>query len=178
MKKKIVVLGCTGSIGKSTLKIIDEFSDLFQVVGLTAHSNKDELEKLSKKYNCENVCLSNENADGIEGIKKVISSSNADICVNGIAGAAGLLPSIYTLENGIDLALANKETIVMASHIVYDLAHKNNCKILPVDSEHSAVFNLVEKFGADSVDTVVLTASGGPFRMFTKVQLENIAAHA
>lgn len=174
MKKKIVVLGCTGSIGKSTLKIIEEFSDKFEVVGLTAHSNKTELENLSKKFNCDNICLSNENADGIEGIKKVINQSNADICVNGIAGAAGMLPSIFTLENGIDLALANKETIVMASHIVYDLANKNNCKILPVDSEHSAVFNLVEKFGNDSVESVVLTASGGPFRTFSKEMLKKV----
>ena len=136
MKKKIVVLGCTGSIGKSTLKIVDEFSDSFQVVGLTAHSNKIQLEELSKKYNCKNICLSNPKADGIEGIKKVILESNADICVNGIAGAAGLLPSIYTLENGINLALANKETIVMASHIVYELAAKNNCKILQIGRAH------------------------------------------
>lgn len=172
--KKIVVLGCTGSIGKSTLKIIDEFSDLFQIVGLTAHSNKEQLYNLSQKYNCKNICLSNQNADGIDGIKRVICQSNADICVNGIAGAAGLLPSILTLEQGIDLALANKETIVMASHIVYDLAKKNNCKILPVDSEHSAIFNLVEKFGHDSIDTVVLTASGGPFRAFSKEMLEKV----
>ena len=174
MKKKIVVLGCTGSIGKSTLKIIDEFSDLFQVVGLTAHSNKNQLDELSKKYNCKNICLSNPSADGVEGIKRVIADSCADICVNGIAGAAGLLPSIYTLENGINLALANKETIVMASHIVYELAAKNKCKILPVDSEHSAIFNLVEKFGKDSIESVVLTASGGPFRTFTKEQLEKV----
>lgn len=174
MKKKVVVLGCTGSIGKSTLKIIEEFSESFQVVGLTAHSNKVALEELSQKFNCNNICLSNENEDGIEGIKRVISTSNADICVNGIAGAAGLLPSIFTLENGINLALANKETIVMASHLVYKLAEEHNCKILPVDSEHSAVFNLVEKFGADSLDTVVLTASGGPFRTYTKEMLEKV----
>lgn len=174
MKKKIVVLGCTGSIGKSTLKIVEEFSDLFEIVGLTAHSNKPSLEKISEQFNCKNFCLSSPHYDGIEGIKKVINSSNADICVNGIAGAAGLLPSIFTLEAGIDLALANKETIVMASHIVYDIAKKNSCKILPVDSEHSAVFNLIEKFGSASIENVVLTASGGPFRTFSKEMLNNV----
>lgn len=174
MKKKVLVLGCTGSIGTSTLKIIDEFADNFEVVGLTAHSKENELLQNAKKYSCKNYCLTSDIFDGIEGLKRVIKDSDADICVNGIAGAAGLLPSILVLEHGIDLALANKETIVMASNIVYDLARKNNCSIIPVDSEHSAIFNLVQKFGNENIASVVLTASGGPFRTLPKEDLSKV----
>lgn len=167
--KKIVVLGCTGSIGTSTLDIVRNFPDAFQIVGLTAHSQKQELERLSKEFSCNNVALT---STDITGIEKVISESKADLVVNGIAGAAGLYPSVFTLQNKIDLALANKETIVMAGDLIRSLAGKNNCALLPVDSEHSAVFNLISKYGHDSVDSVILTASGGPFRNVPSEELQ------
>ena len=166
--KKIVILGCTGSIGTSTLNLVREFPDKFSVCGLTAHTNHKKLYALSKEFNCLNALLSK---DDPGAIKKVIANSGADIVVNGIAGAAGLEPSAFTLQEGIDLALANKETIVMAGPIIKSLAKKNHCRILPVDSEHSAIFNLITNYGAKTVDSIILTASGGPFRTWTKDEL-------
>ncbi len=169
MKKKVLILGCTGSIGTSTISIIREFSHLFEVCGITAHTNKDALDTLSKEFNCKSLLTS-----GTENLEDFIQSSNADICVNGISGSAGLMPSIYSLKSGINLALANKETIVMASDIVKKLAKENNCTILPVDSEHSAVFSLIERYGRENIDKIILTASGGPFRNYSLQDLTAI----
>ncbi|OJF77688.1 MAG: 1-deoxy-D-xylulose-5-phosphate reductoisomerase [Treponema sp. CETP13] len=169
--KKIVVLGCTGSIGTSTLNIIREFPDRFTVCGLTAHTKRKELYTISKEFDCLNALLTSEDENAS---KKVIANSDADIVVNGIAGAAGLAPSVYTLQQGIDLALANKETIVMAGSIIKKLASTNHCRILPVDSEHSAIFNLIENYGHDAVDSIIITASGGPFRTWPKDKLASI----
>ncbi len=167
--KKVLVLGCTGSIGTSTLEIMREFPQLFTVCGLTAHSNKDTLVSLSKEFNCP--CLLTSKQDDLFSF---IKNTNADIAVNGISGAAGLLPSVYCLENSIDLALANKETVVMAWHIIKQLAKDNNCKILPVDSEHSAVFSLTEHFSKQNTAKIILTASGGPFKDFSYEQLQTV----
>lgn len=160
--KKLLILGCTGSIGTSALNIAREFPTKFKVVGLTAHNSKEKLEKLSQEFGNVPVCLTGKELP--EALEKFISSCGADIAVNGIAGSSGLLPSVYVLRSGMDLALANKETIVMAGPLVAQLAQKHHCKILPVDSEHSAVFTLVQKFGAEAIAEIVLTASGGPFR--------------
>ena len=166
--KKILVLGCTGSIGTSTLNIIRKFSQDFSVVGLTAHSSEEKLIELSKEFNAP-YCLTGKTS--VQQLEDFITASHADIAVNGIAGAAGLLPSVMVLKAGIDLALANKETIVMAGPLVEKLAQQHNCSIYPVDSEHSAVFTLVNKFGSASVKEVILTASGGPFRNTPKEKL-------
>lgn len=166
--KKIVILGSTGSIGTNTLNIIREFPDKFMVTGLSAHTNEKKLYELAKEFHCLNSLLTKNDPNAI---KKIIANSNADIVVNGIAGASGLEPSVFTLQQGIDLALANKETIVMAGSIIQAIADRNHCKILPVDSEHSAIFNLIEKHGKESVDSVILTASGGPFRSWPKGKL-------
>lgn len=160
--KKILVLGCTGSIGTSTLDIVREFPDRFQVVALTAHSSKEKLDSLSCEFGGVPTCLTSQEPP--EALEHLISTCGADIAVNGIAGSPGLMPSVYVLQAGMDLALANKETIVMAGPLVAQLAERNDCRILPVDSEHSAVFTLVQKFGADTIGQIVLTASGGPFR--------------
>ncbi len=159
MKKRVLVLGCTGSIGSSTISIIRDFPHLFSVCGLTAHSNKALLESLAKEFNCNYVLTSTEN-----NLESFINSCNADICVNGISGSAGLYPTVLCLKAGIDVALANKETIVMASEIVMSIAKENNCKIIPVDSEHSAIFSLINKHGREHVSKIILTASGGPFK--------------
>ena len=169
MKKKVIVLGATGSIGKSSLEIMSTLPDLFEIVGITANKNANSLLALSKQYGCKNICLCSES--GTESIKHLIEKTKPDIVINGIAGSAGLLPSVYVLESGIDLALANKETVVMAYPLVRALAKKNNCHILPVDSEHSAVFSLINRYGRENVSKIILTASGGPFRTFTKDKL-------
>lgn len=170
--KRVLVLGCTGSIGTNALNIADNLPDDFKICGIQAHSNKNKLEELSKKYNCPSLLTSKHKSE--KDFQKLIDESKPDIVVNGIAGAPGLLPSKVALENGIDLALANKETIVMAGSLIKKLAKKNNAKLLPVDSEHSAIFNLVERIGKENISKIVITASGGPFRNFTKEQLEHV----
>ncbi len=171
-KKKVLVLGCTGSIGTSTLSILEEFSDTYTVCGLTAHSNAAALHAAAAKFNCSETLLTS-TADK-DQLKQFIAESNADIAVNGIAGSAGLWPSICVLEAGIDLALANKETIVMAAPLVYAIAKRTGARILPVDSEHSAVFTLIEHYGKESLDKIVITASGGPFRKKTADELQQV----
>ena len=160
--KKLLILGCTGSIGTSALNIAREFPTKFKVVGLTAHHSQEKLQELSKEFGGVPVCLTGKESP--EALEHLITTCGADIAVNGIAGSPGLMPSVYVLRAGMDLALANKETIVMAGPLVAQLAQKHQCRILPVDSEHSAVFTLVQKFGADAIKEIVLTASGGPFR--------------
>ena len=171
MKKRVLVLGCTGSIGSQTLDIISHMSDRFSVCGLAAGSSKDKLSLLCKQFNCKGTLFSE---DGIDGIKQLVETCGADIAVNGIAGSAGLEPSLIVLQNGIDLALANKETVVMAWPLVQKLATVNNVHIVPVDSEHSAIFNLVQKIGSSNISELIITASGGPFRTYTKEQLSSV----
>ncbi len=171
MKKRVLILGCTGSIGGQTVDICRNMKDEFEVCGVAAGKNKDAVEKLCKEFNCMGTVFSE---DGIDGIRKLIEQSNADIAVNGIAGSDGFVPSLIVLENGIDLALANKETVVMAWALVKDIASKSNAKIIPVDSEHSAIFNLTQKIGTQNINEIVITASGGPFKNFTKEQLKNV----
>lgn len=170
--KRILVLGATGSIGSSTLDIVRNDPDRFIVTGMTAHRDQYGLDALGSEFPLAETLLT-ANATEHE-IEAFIHRSDADIVVNGIAGAAGLLPSKAALESGKDLALANKETIVMAGSIIRKLAQEKGRKILPVDSEHSAVFNLISAHGADSVESVILTASGGPFRNLPADQLEAV----
>ena len=170
--KKVLVLGCTGSIGTSTLNIIRNESEKFSVCGLSAHTKKESLEFLKEEFNCP-VTLTSE--DGIEGIEKLLDETQPDVVVNGIAGSSGLLPSKLVLERGLKLALANKETVVMAWPLIKKLAEKNKASIVPVDSEHSAIFNLVKQVKKENIDKIILTASGGPFRTYTREQLENVS---
>jgi 1-deoxy-D-xylulose-5-phosphate reductoisomerase len=166
--KHVLVLGCTGSIGTSTLDILRNMPGDFKAVGLTAHSSKDKLAALAAEFACPGVLTSE---TGMNGLTQLIEQTRPDIVVNGIAGAAGLEPSRIVLSHGIDLALANKETIVMAASLIQSLAKENNCRILPVDSEHSAIFNLIERCGKDTVESIIITASGGPFRNLPKEKL-------
>ena len=170
-KKRILVLGCTGSIGTSTLDIIRNESYKFECCGLSANSKKVELEKLSQEFGCPSTLTS---ADGNDGIKRLLEQTHPDIVVNGIAGSAGLIPSILTLEAGIDLALANKESVVMAGPLIFELANKNDCRILPVDSEHSAIFTLINQCGKENVESLIITASGGPFKNLAEEQLTTV----
>lgn len=167
--KKILVLGCTGSIGTSTLDVVREFPERFKVAGLTAHSSGRRLQELADEFGGVPTCLTGR--EPADALQKLVSSCGADIAVNGIAGSPGLMPSVQVLEAGMDLALANKETIVMAGPLVAGLAERNGCRILPVDSEHSAVFTLAQKFGPQSISQIVLTASGGPFRQTSREDL-------
>lgn len=166
--KKVLVLGCTGSIGTNTLDIVRHMPEKFQIVGLTAYTNLEKLKSLAEEFGCAYSPVS---VEGTDGIRRLIDTSKPDIVLNGIAGSAGLEPSCIVLEAGIDLALANKETIVMAGTLIQKLAAKRKCHILPVDSEHSAIFNLIERCGAATVESVIITASGGPFRTLSGEKL-------
>jgi 1-deoxy-D-xylulose-5-phosphate reductoisomerase len=185
MKRKIAVLGATGSIGKSTLDVIASYPDDFEVVLLSANRDLQKLLLTSRVYPSAKLALADiglaSTADarpisfwGPEGLLQAIRESGAHIVVNGIAGSPGLLPSLTALETGADLALANKETIVMAGPLAFEQAKKHHCRIIPVDSEHSAVFQLLEAHGPDALEEIILTASGGPFRQYTKEQLEQV----
>ena len=169
-RKKIIVLGATGSIGSSCIDIVRNNPGLFEITGLSAHRDKSGLEALSKEFAVSKSVLS-----GIEGeaaLLALIKDTDADIVLNGIAGASGLNPSIAALESGKDLALANKETIVMAGPLIRSLSIEKERLILPVDSEHSAIFNLLNVYGKESISEIILTASGGPFRAWDKQRLK------
>lgn len=170
MAKNVLVLGATGSIGTSALDIIRNERDRFTLCGITAGTNRGTLAALSAEFGCPSSLALD---DGTDGIRRLIDRVRPDIVVNGIAGSAGLIPSSIVLESGIDLALANKETIVMASPLMRSLAEQHGCRILPVDSEHSAIFALLERHGKKSVESLIITASGGPFRTWTREQLQH-----
>lgn len=183
--KRVLVLGCTGSIGTSTLDVVREFPDEFKVCGLAAHTSKEKTVRLAAEFNCPYVLTSKEddsNTDEAERvsriIRRIIEETKPDIAVNGIAGSSGLVPSAAVIDAGVDLALANKETVVMAWPIIKALAQKTGSAIIPVDSEHSALFNLLQRIGRENVSRLVITASGGPFRDFTRGELTRVTVEA
>jgi 1-deoxy-D-xylulose-5-phosphate reductoisomerase len=170
VKKRVAVLGATGSIGSSALDVISRAADDFEVVLLSAHTKKAALEKLKDRWPRAVLSLSGKE------LLSAIADSGADITVNGISGAAGLEPSMAAIEAASSLALANKETIVMAGPLVLNRAQEKNVSVIPVDSEHSAVFHLLAAHGRTKVSEIILTASGGPFRNHTYAELENVSA--
>ena len=187
--KNIAILGSTGSIGTQTLSIVDEKNDL-NVVALTCGKNISLMEQQAKKYKPEIICVSDEsdakilkeklaNYDirvvfGMEGLIEAATVKSADIVVTAIVGMIGIRPTIAAIEAGKDIALANKETLVCAGHIIMPLAKEKNVKILPVDSEHSAIFQSLQGSKGAKIEKILLTASGGPFRGKTYEELENV----
>ncbi len=179
--KNILLIGATGSIGKQTLDVVARHSDGFSIAGMSAHFDETGLLDAAARHPHAVLCLSGTKPksgsihySGQEGLRSLIERTDADIVVNAAAGAAGLLPSMYAIGSGKDLALANKETIVMAGRLVLDAAKKAGRAILPVDSEHSAIFNMVERFGRQSVRGVIITASGGAFRDLPVERLQHV----
>jgi len=180
MKKKISLLGATGSIGKSAIDVITRNRDDFEIVLLSAHSNRRELDALSRLWP-KAVCVLTGEVGGKEKLIRSITDVCADITINGISGSAGLEPSLSAINSGSNLALANKETIVMAGELVMSLAKEKNVKIIPVDSEHSAIFKLIEAhcvkenlLNENLIKEIILTASGGPFRKLSLKEMENV----
>lgn len=190
MAKKISVLGSTGSIGIQTLDVARNLN--LEVLGLTANSNIDLLEKQAREFRPlvvavnseEQACelgdrlkdLKTEVLSGAEGIKKAAVIEKADTVVAAIVGIAGLVPTLAAIEAGKDIALANKETLVTAGDLVMNLAKKKNVKILPVDSEHSAIFQCLIGNNNKDVSKIILTASGGPFRGRKLDQLSKVTS--
>src|SRR3954452_167849 len=174
--KKVLVLGSTGSIGTQALEVIGR-SDELQAVGLAAASGWETVVEQAREHRVPTVALDDaEAADqaranwsgrvltGEEGIRELIVSSGADLVLNSIVGAAGLGSTIVALTEGIDVALANKESLVLGGELVMALAEATGARLLPVDSEHSALFQLIGAEAPGTVERLVLTASGGPFR--------------
>jgi 1-deoxy-D-xylulose-5-phosphate reductoisomerase len=190
--KKLVILGSTGSIGTQALEIVASSEEL-QVVGLAAGSRWDLALEQAKQHGVPAVALGDPDAaerargawsgrllTGDEGIRELIAFSGADLVLNGMVGAAGLGPTVVALSEGIDVALANKESLVIGGELTMALAEGTGARLLPVDSEHSALHQLIAAAQPGTVERLVLTASGGPFRGRTDlsdVTVEDALAH-
>ena len=172
MKKKVALLGATGSIGRSALDVLRDKSDQFEPVLLTANKNSGELTKLKKEFPKALTILTN---DDHEELLKAIETAGADISINGISGAAGLESSLAVIRAGSDLALANKESVVMAGELLFSLAREKNVSVIPIDSEHMALYKLINAHGRENTKEIILTASGGPFRNLSKEELKNVS---
>ena len=187
--KKIAILGSTGSIGTQTLELVRDNPEL-QVVGLAAGTNIELLEKQVREFQPKLVSLQRE-ADckelktrladlevqivpGMEGLLAIAEMEEAQLLVTAIVGMIGILPTIAAIKKGKDIALANKETLVTAGHIIMPLAAEMGVSILPVDSEHSAIFQSMQGEKKDRISKLLITASGGPFRGRTRQQLEQV----
>ena len=177
MIKNMSLLGSTGSIGTQALDVAETLN--INVVALTANRNIELLEKQTRKFKPSLVCVSDESlykelktnlndcfvkvVCGMYGLCEAASLSSVDIVLNSVVGIAGLLPTMYAIENSNDIALANKETLVTGGSLIMNAAKKHNCKILPVDSEHSAIFQCIQGTKKEQISKIILTASGGPF---------------
>jgi 1-deoxy-D-xylulose-5-phosphate reductoisomerase len=170
MKKKVAVLGVTGSIGKNALEVLRAGAADFSPVLFSAHRDSAGLAEALAEWPGAQAVLSG-GEGGREALLAAIAAAGAAVTLNGIAGAAGLEPSLAAIDAGSGLALANKETLVMAGSLVKDRAAARGTRIIPVDSEHSAIFHLLEALGASELEEIILTASGGPFRDFSPGEL-------
>ena len=186
--KKIAILGSTGSIGTQALEVIEEQSDLFEAYILTAGNNADLLIKQARKFKPEIVVIGNEDKyetvknalsdlpikvfAGEDSIADVAGMEVSDIVLTAMVGYAGLKPTIKAINAGKTIALANKETLVVAGDLITKLAIKNKVGILPVDSEHSAIFQSMVGEDVRTVEKIIITASGGPFRTLSLKELK------
>ena len=187
--KNVVLLGATGSIGTSSVDVIQQHSDIFNLYAVAANSSVEKVAEIVRKYNVERVCMFNEAAAkklegvlgkkvlaGMDGLCELAADPKADIIINALMGAVGCLPTITAIEHGKHVALANKETMVMAGPVIWDkLAENPKSFITPIDSEHSAIFQCLEGGKRESeVEFLEITASGGPFREWPIEKFENI----
>lgn len=189
-KKQIAILGSTGSIGTQTLQVVEEHPECFEVYAITANTRVDELIQQARKFMPEAVVIADETkypqlkealADlpiktygGYEAICQIVEANPIDVVVTAMVGFSGLRPTINAIKAGKTIALANKETMVVAGELINSLALEHKTPILPVDSEHSAIFQCLAGEMQNKVEKLILTASGGPFRTFTKEQLEHV----
>lgn len=189
VKKRIAVLGSTGSIGTQTLEVVRNNSD-FIIDVLAAGSNVEALEKQVREFSPRLVCVYKEEAagklkasiadtdtlvvTGMEGLIEAARFDTTDTVVTAMVGMIGIRPTIEAIKAGKDIALANKETLVTAGHIIMPLSKKHGVRILPVDSEHSAIFQCLNGEHGEQIDKILLTASGGPFRGKTREQMRDV----
>lgn len=189
--KKLAILGSTGSIGTSTLKVVEKFKDRYRVAALTAGNNIELIQRQIEQFNPLVAAVAGEeqaedlrrllgkkcNAQilsGMEGFIRASTMKKVDMVVSAMSGAAGLIPTYEAIKARKDIALANKETMVIAGEVIMGLANKHGIAILPIDSEHSAVFQSLQGHNRSDLRRVILTASGGPFREHSISELESI----
>jgi len=188
--KRITLLGSTGSIGRSCLDVVKNYPDEFRIVALSTHQRVDLLYEQCLLFKPEMVCITGDDVPlesferikqlgipivtGKEGLIELASLPNVDLMVNGLVGSIGLLPTLTAINQNVHIALANKETLVMAGDIVTSLARKKNVHLLPVDSEHSAIFQCLRGENESDVSRLILTASGGPFQKLTAREMEHV----
>ena len=194
--KRIAILGSTGSIGKSALKVISAFNGAFKVAGLTTDKNTGELRKQIQRFKPRQVGIVNldsyvnfekkKNSDlkvygGVESLQKIATASGVDLLLSGVVGAVGLKALLSALKMGRTVALANKESLIMAGELVTRTARKHGATLLPVDSEHSAMFQCIQGQAGNPIHKIILTASGGPFYKYkgdlSKVSVEKALDH-
>ena len=187
MPRRLLILGSTGSIGTQALDIVSRDPEL-ELVGLSAERSSDSLIEQARQFGVDRIALADQDAGaraaeawtdgevlvGAEGLVRLVLESGADLVLNALVGSAGLGPTVATLGEGIDLALANKESLVVGGELVMALAEATGAQILPVDSEHSALHQLLAGERPGTVDKLVLTASGGPFRGRTRAELAEV----
>ena len=185
MKKKISILGSTGSIGTQALEVIEKISDKFEILALSGGDNVALLRDQIQKFSPKTVCVKSDSAKkeletefsnvkfvcGDEGLDEICSNTQNDLIVVAVSGKIGLKPTLTAINNKIDIALANKETLVMAGDIVMNSAKKNGVSILPIDSEHCAIHQCI-KGDISTVKKLIITASGGPFRTKTLEEIK------
>lgn len=191
MKKQIAILGSTGSIGTQALQVIEEHPDLYEVYCLTANNRVKELAQQARRFKPAAVVIANEAhydelktalADcpdiniyaGKQAIDEIVTAGPIDMVLTAMVGFAGLSPTIQAIKAHKKICLANKETLVVAGELICRLAAENHAPILPVDSEHSAIFQSIVGEGDNRIEKILLTASGGPFRTFSKEQLARV----
>lgn len=190
MKKQIAILGSTGSIGTQALQVIEEHPDLYEAYVLTANNRVEQLIEQARKFRPEAVVIANEEKypilkealkdlpikvyAGSDAICQVVTDQEVDMVLTAMVGYAGLKPTMDAIRAHKPIALANKETLVVAGELINELAQVNRTPILPVDSEHSAVFQCLAGEGDNPIEKVILTASGGPFRTYSREQLTHV----
>jgi len=196
--KKIGILGSTGSIGRNTLKIIENNSDKFELIYITAKTQVELLIEQAKKFKPKYVVIADEDKysllkseltqlnikvmSGYNSIIEIAGLKEVDVAVNAIVGSKGMQPSVSACKNGVDIALSNKESLVMAGDYLYSLAEKSGTEIFPVDSEHSAIWQCIQGEDSKNIKKLILTGSGGPFlnrdlKTFDKITVKDALKH-
>lgn len=181
--KRIVVLGSTGSIGRQTLDVVAQHPGKLQVVGLLANQSGQELRDQGAQFGVDHLVLMDEEAGRRHGLPAGLNAAvdlaireDADVVVVSVAGVVGLVPTLAAIDAGKDIALASKEVLVAAGSVVMPRVAEKGVKMTPIDSEHSAVFQCLQGYRSDQVEKLILTASGGPFRGWTRARLESVTA--
>jgi len=196
--KKIGILGSTGSIGRNTLKIIENNSDKFELIYITAKTQVELLIEQAKKFKPKYVVIADEDKysllkseltqlnikvmSGYNSIIEIAGLKEVDVAVNAIVGSKGMQPSVSACKNGVDIAISNKESLVMAGDYLYSLAEKSGTEIFPVDSEHSAIWQCIQGEDSKNIKKLILTGSGGPFlnrdlKTFDKITVKDALKH-